>query len=696
MAAPTSLQQSITMLKGVGPKLAEHLERIHIVTIQDLLFHLPLRYEDRTRISTINEARPGDRVLIEGVIQSAAIAGKRRANLACRLEDDTGAITLRFFHFNKWQREKLTEGTWLRCFGEVRANFHGALEMMHPEYRDKSRVDELAVTDTLTPIYPATKGLQQATLRKLVAQAITLLTADAACVELLPNEILEQFSLPSITQALLFMHNPPADTNLAQIVEGKHPAQHRLAFEELLAHQLSLQKLRYDIREQPALNLTCANTLAQQLRASLPFQLTSAQQRVLEEINADTQTGTPMLRLVQGDVGCGKTIVAALAMLSAVELGYQATMMAPTELLVEQHWRNLSSWLEPLGVTLVCLTGRTAGKARTEILEQIANGQAQVVVGTHALFQADIEFQKLALLVIDEQHRFGVGQRLALKEKGAFDGLQPHQLIMTATPIPRTLAMTAYSDLDVSVIDELPPGRTPVNTILVPAERREQLIARVQANCQEKKQAYWVCTLIAESEALQCQAAENTAQELATLLPELKIGLVHGRQKADEKEAIMRAFKNADIDLLVATTVIEVGVDVPNASLMIIENPERLGLSQLHQLRGRVGRGSTESHCVLLYKGPLSKMAQERLSEMRATTDGFAIAQKDLEMRGPGEVLGTRQAGLIRFRVADLARDSALLPDTQLASQLLVQNHPSCIEPLTHRWLSGALEFAQV
>ncbi|MGM0594367.1 MAG: ATP-dependent DNA helicase RecG, partial [Pseudomonadota bacterium] len=665
----------VSQLRGVGPRLAERLENLEIRTVQDLLFHLPLRYQDRTRIHPIGSLRPGDEVQVEGEVQLSEIKFGRRRMLLTRISDGSGSLTLRFFHFSNAQKENLAQGVRLRCFGEVRRG-SATLEMVHPEFRRLSDTDMQQVDEHLTPIYPATEGLQQTSLRKLVEQAITLLREQqVSLTEWLPPSLLPP-GMPTLADALLMLHHPPPDIALATLAEGEHPAQQRLAFEELLAHQLSLRLLRQTMVRHPAPPLRGDGSLRKRFNAALPFALTAAQRRVCDEIRHDLEQATPMQRLVQGDVGSGKTVVAALAALQAVESGHQAAVMAPTELLAEQHYRNMCQWLEPLGLEVAWITGRLKAKQRREMLAAVESGSAAVVVGTHALFQAEVSFAGLGLVIVDEQHRFGVHQRLALREKGVQQGSHPHQLIMTATPIPRTLAMTAYADLDLSIIDELPPGRTPVATVALSDERREDVIRRVAAACAEGRQAYWVCTLIEESESLQCQAAEETAEQLQQLLPQLRIGLVHGRMKAAEKEAVMGAFKAAELELLVATTVIEVGVDVPNASLMIIENAERLGLAQLHQLRGRVGRGSNKSSCVLMYHPPLSQLARERLAVMRETNDGFAIARKDLEIRGPGEVLGTRQTGMLQLKIADLQRDQALLPQVGSSAERLLAHYP--------------------
>ena len=686
-------QICVSRLKGVGQAMQQKLEKLGLATLQDLLFHLPLRYQDRTRIVPIAQLRPGDEAVIEGQLVSCDLVMGRRRSLQCKLRDASGTATLRFFHFSAAQKNNLKPGISLRCFGEARVGRTG-LELYHPEYRSSDGGELDPVEQTLTPIYPATEGLTQARIRGLCGQALEWLERQHGLVEWLPEPLLDRFDLTELNAAVRYLHHPPVDADQWQLREARHPAQRRLAFEELLAHQLSLLKLRAQQQQHAAPGLARGGALINDFLQQLPFTLTGAQQRVWQEVSRDLAQPIPMLRLVQGDVGSGKTVVSALAALQAIEQGYQAAVMAPTEILAEQHLLNFSTWLEPLGVRVEWLAGKLKGKKRSEALKRIATGAAQLVVGTHALFQDEVEFNHLGAVVIDEQHRFGVHQRLALREKGR-DGVVPHQLIMTATPIPRTLTMSAYADLDCSVIDELPPGRTPVNTVLIADERRAEVVERVRSACGEGRQAYWVCTLIEESEALECQAAEVTAEALAQALPQLRIGLVHGRMKAADKAAVMEQFKAAELDLLVATTVIEVGVDVPNASLMIIENPERLGLAQLHQLRGRVGRGSVASHCVLMYHKPLSQQGRERLRVMRETSDGFKIAEKDLELRGPGEVLGTRQTGMMQFRIADLERDAdLLLPVKQAAAELQAQ--PQACAALVRRWLAQGEQYGNV
>ena len=686
----------VSALRGVGPSIAERVGRIGIRSIQDALFHLPLRYQDRTRVLPIGSLGAGDQAVIEGEIDHAQVKLGRRRSFLVHLADGTGGIILRFFHFSAAQQQALLRGVRLRCFGEVRAG-PTQLEMIHPEYRRVGEAEVGAVEETLTPIYPSTEGVQQPTWRRLTTAALERIgPAGEGLAEWLPVELLESLRLPRLAEALHYLHRPPPDAPIDQLQSGEHPAQRRLAFEELLAHQLGLRRLRARQRQRPAPRLAPGGPLVPRLLEALPFRLTGAQQRVWREIATDLDGEHPMLRLVQGDVGSGKTVVAALAALRAVEAGQQAALMAPTELLAEQHLRNLTGWLAPLGVEVHGLTGRLRAAARRAVLEAVEAGRAQVVVGTQALFQEGVGFASLGLVVVDEQHRFGVHQRLALHDKGARRGRVPHQLVMTATPIPRTLAMTAYADLDLSVVDELPPGRTPVRTVAIADSRRDEVVARIREACAAGRQAYWVCTLIEESEALQCRAAEDAAAMLVEAAPNLRIGLIHGRLRPGEKEELMTRFKMGEVDLLVATTVIEVGVDVPNASLMVIENPERLGLAQLHQLRGRVGRGAVESHCVLLYHAPLGEGARERLAVMRETTDGFVIAQQDLELRGPGEVLGTRQTGEMAFRIADLLRDQQMVPQVQRAADLILSHYPERVDPLIRRWVGDRSRYASV
>lgn len=687
----------VTALPGVGARIAERLARVGISTVRDLLFHLPLRYEDRARVVPIAELRVGDQALIEGDVSGAEVGYGRRRSLRVWLSDRSGkGIMLRFFHFSPQQAATLGPGTVLRCYGEVRQGPQ-SLEMVHPEYRFASESSgPSAVSNALTPVYPSTEGLQQNTLNALTEHALARLAGPDFLPELLPAELLSEQGLPTLADALRYIHRPPTDAPLDALAERQAPAFRRIAFEELLAHQITLRRLRRASRDARAPVLDGDGSLSGRLVAALPFDLTPAQRRVHGEIAFDLRRPHPMSRLLQGDVGSGKTVVAALAALQAIEAGYQVALMAPTELLSEQHRRSLAGWLDPLGLAPLWLAGRHKGRERGALVERIASGEARLVVGTHTLFQEEVAFDALGLVIVDEQHRFGVHQRMRLRDKGARAGLRPHQLIMTATPIPRSLAMTYYADLDLSVIDQLPPGRVPIKTVAVPDDRRGEVIERVRDACVGGRQAYWVCTLIDESEVLECQAAENTAQTLAEALPELRVGLAHGRMKASEREAVMGRFAAGELDLLVATTVIEVGVDVPNASLMIIENPERLGLAQLHQLRGRVGRGTLASHCVLLYHAPLSRQARDRLAILRETTDGFEIARRDLQMRGAGEVLGTRQAGEVRFRVADPTKDDKLLADARMAAEFMLDHFPHRVEALIERWFDARTDYGAV
>ncbi|HLT13297.1 MAG TPA: ATP-dependent DNA helicase RecG [Marinobacter sp.] len=684
---------SVTQIKGVGSALAEKLAKLGIHSMQDLLFHLPYRYEDRTRVVPMGSLRIGDIAVVEGEVMKTDLVMGRRRSLQVTLRDNSGFLVMRFFHFNAAQKNQLSEGALVRCFGEVRPGRAG-YEFYHPEYQVNPPPMPSASEATLTPVYPLTEGIQQPRVRSLCQQALQYLDRHPI-KDWLPPELLADYQLPGITDAVKLVHSPPAGAPVNQLVEGRHPAQQRLVMEELLAHQLSLLQVREQIQARAALPLLPTGDLTRRFLEELPFSLTGAQRNVVGEIRQDLSQPIPMLRLVQGDVGSGKTVVAALAALQSVGAGAQVALMAPTEILAEQHYNNFRGWLEPMGIQLAWLSGKVKGKARLQALEAVASGTAQVAIGTHALFQDDVQFQRLALVIVDEQHRFGVHQRLALREKGVGSALAPHQLIMTATPIPRTLAMSAYADLDTSIIDELPPGRKPIETIVLPDSRREDIIERVRSACREGRQAYWVCTLIEESEALQCQAAEVTAQELSERLSDLKVGLVHGRLKAQEKAEVMERFKNGELDLLVATTVIEVGVDVPNASLIIIENPERLGLAQLHQLRGRVGRGEQASFCVLMYHPPLSNNGKARLQALRDSQDGFVIAEKDLEIRGPGEVLGTRQTGLMQFRLANFERDKGWIePIRKMAPGLM--KHPRAVDALIRRWLGEKIRYGEV
>jgi ATP-dependent DNA helicase RecG len=631
---------------------------------------------------------------VSGEVLLAETVYRGRRNLLVRIGDGTGQLTLRFFHFSRQQVAQFRPGVRLTCFGEARKGASG-LEMIHPEYRVLRENQDAAINDSLTAIYPATEGVQQGRLRNLTDQALHMMRRQPP-EELLPAEVRDRLNLPQLTDAVDYLHRPPADADVASLLAGNHPCQQRLAFEELLAHYMSLRRLRALANTESSPALSAGTEEVTRFVSNLPFELTGAQQRVVDEILADLAQPHPMMRLIQGDVGSGKTVVAAIACLKAIACGVQAAIMAPTELLAEQHWRSFGDWFRPLGVEPAWLSGSQRGGARRAAQEAIADGSASLVVGTHALFQEGVEFHNLALVVIDEQHRFGVHQRVALREKGVGAAGHPHQLVMTATPIPRTLAMAAYADLDTSIIDELPPGREPVSTIAVPETRRDEIVGRVRDACRSGQQAYWVCPLIEESDVLDFEAAEASYRMLTEALPEVRVGLVHGRMRPAEKERGMQAFKDGQIQLLVATTVIEVGVDVPNASLMIIENAERMGLSQLHQLRGRVGRGTRQSHCVLLYKPPLGELARSRLAVLRDTNDGFLVAQRDLELRGPGELLGTRQTGLPDYRIANLVRDADLMPAVQSAAAMIASAAPAREEAIVRRWLGDAGRYGKV
>lgn len=683
--------EPVSVLSGVGPALLETLAKLGIEHVQDLWFHLPLRYEDRTRITPIAELVAGDAAQVEGVIEAVESGFRYRPQLRIALGDASHAtLLLRFFHFRRQQVEQFKPGLRVRCYGQVRHGQHG-LEIVHPQYRLLQ--GPAPIEDALTPVYPATEGLGQLRLRGLIDKALARLP-ESSRLELVPAEWLAPLDLMSLREALLMVHRPPPDADVGALLAGRHPAQQRLAFEELLAHHLSLKRMRARVRRRRAPALPVDAKLEARFLAALPFALTRAQRRVADEVAADLAKRVPMLRLVQGDVGSGKTVVAALAALHAVAHGCQTALMAPTELLAEQHLRSFRAWFEPLGIEVVWLAGKVTGRARTAALARLAAG-APVAVGTHALMQEGVEFNRLGLAIVDEQHRFGVQQRMDLRDKGAARGEAPHQLVLTATPIPRTLAMSAYADLDVSSIDELPPGRTPVQTVALSNTRRDEVIERIRAACNEGRQVYWVCTLIEDSDLLQAQAAEVAHAQLCAALPGTAVGLVHGRLKPRDKQAAMAAFKDGRIALLVATTVIEVGVDVPNASLMVIENAERLGLAQLHQLRGRVGRGALASSCVLLYQSPLSGLAKARLQTLRETTDGFRIAEADLRLRGPGELLGTRQTGQAGFRIADVVRDAALLPAVQRVGAAMLRGQPALAGRLIERWVGAAARFAE-
>ena len=692
------LSQSVGVLSGVGAQTLNRLEKLGIRVIGDLIFHLPHRYEDRTRIYPIASLMPGMMVLISGWVEFVDVLPRGRKSLVCRMADDTSSITLRFFHFNAHQHNQLKPGTLIGCFGEVRQGFNG-LEILHPDYRIITHRDVDITESRLTPVYPLTEGIGQTALRKIVKQAINLCNKNTELLmDWVPEKVLKQHAYPTLAAAINTLHAPDEMISVEALQNGNVPALKRLAFEELLAHHLSLRTSRNKAKQWQAPCFNGANQpiVIEQFLKTLPFSLTGAQQRVIKEIEVDCTSLQPMMRLVQGDVGSGKTVVSAYAALLALSAGYQVAVMAPTELLAEQHMRNFSVWFAGFNTQVVFLTGQVKGNARKEILQGLADGSVGIIIGTHALFQESVNFKRLGLIIIDEQHRFGVNQRMALRDKGQQGNMRPHQLVMTATPIPRTLAMLQYSDLDVSIIDELPPGRKPIITSVIPAERRVDVIDRINSWVEKGRQVYWVCTLIEESEVLECEAAEKTAELLTLALPKVRVALIHGRMKSADKELVMQAFKYHQVDLLVATTVIEVGVDVPNAGLMVIENPERLGLSQLHQLRGRVGRGDGDSYCLLMYQTPLSDVARQRLGILRDSNDGFVIAEKDLELRGPGEVMGTRQTGAISFRIADLARDADLLDTVHEIAEDIFTNSPQVIQPLCDRWLGASTDYAEV
>ena len=686
---------SLTTLKGVGPSLERKFKQLGIHNLKDLLFHLPFRYEDRTKIIPINSLKLGDRVQVSGEIISNNIIFGRRRSLQCVLGDKTGFISLRFFHFSSAQRDSLAPGKFLCCYGDIRRGRKG-FEIYHPEYREITNSDDILSESTLTPIYPTVDGIQQKRLRGFVRQGMELLGETYELIDLLPPKILRNYQLCGLIDAIKMLHNPPTCLDLETLNAGISPFQQRLAFEELLAHRLCMRKFRQIPDQKSAPSFKISKELNEQFLDQLPFELTNGQKLASEEIARDLTQVTSMLRLLQGDVGSGKTVVAALSSLQAINSDFQVALMAPTEILAEQHFHSFKQWFEPLGIEVGWLSGRLKGTKRKEALRKLVSGSYQILIGTHALFQKDVIYKKLGLIIIDEQHRFGVHQRLSLRNKANRSEIQPHQLVMTATPIPRTLAMSVYADLDSTVIAELPPGRVPVNTAIISSQRRNEIIKRIRSACVDGSQVYWVCTLIEESETLECEAAEATATNLVKYLEGINIGLIHGRMKVEEKNRIMTDFKSGKVQLLVATTVIEVGVDVPNASLMVIENAERLGLAQLHQLRGRVGRGSSQSHCILLYQSPLSRDSKIRLTVLRDSNDGFYIAEKDLELRGPGQVLGTNQAGLMSFKIADLQRDALLLEDVKTSSELLLKNHQNEVESLIRRWISDREEYVNV
>lgn len=689
------LQYSVQELKGVGQQLAARLANLEIKTFQDILFHLPVKYVDRTRIHPLSTVRIDDLVVFEGQIEKVSVVPKPKRSLIIKITDGTASAELRFFYFNLNQQKQLKPGLTIRCFGQVRRNKHG-LQFIHPEYKIIEPDVILPVEEYLTPIYPATEGISQKLLRNLVQQVLTLLSPIQSALEILPEKIRTDLAFMPLIDSLQQVHFPTPECYKHILNTGYHPAQRRLAFEELLAQHVILRQKRLRSHQQLAIAINSNNLLLKKLLAKLPFELTNAQHNTIKVILQDLAKAAPMLRLVQGDVGSGKTLVAIAAALAVIESGLQVAFMAPTEILAEQHYQNIKYWLDNLNIPVACLTGKLTAKDKTEINNNLEAGVIKLIIGTHALFQDSVNFNNLGLVIIDEQHRFGVAQRLALNKKGNINNVLPHQLILTATPIPRTLAMTFYADLDYSIIDELPPGRKPITTIMVSAERRTEILTRIKSICAQGQQVYWVCTLIEESETIDCTAAEKACLDLQQQLPELNLALIHGKLKPGDKANIMADFKLGAINLLVATTVIEVGVDVPNASLMVIENPERLGLAQLHQLRGRVGRGNNQSFCVLLYKKPLGAKAAQRLQFLRDSQDGFALAEFDLKLRGPGEVFGTRQSGLSNLRIADLIRDQDLLPKVSIVAEQLLQDYNEVIPSLLRRWVREQVQFAAV
>ena len=695
MPAPKQVPVKSTKPAKAASRLEDRLARLGLKSDMDLVLHLPMRYEDETEVVEISQAgfMSGSPAQVEGVVTSCDVQYRPRRQLVVTMEDASGALVMRFLNFYGSQTKQFTVGNRIRARGEVRHGFLGT-EMVHPNY--KVVTEGAPLPDVLTPVYPAGEGVSQTALRRAIADAMARLDWQ----DTLPPALLESLQLMPFEQAVRLLHNPPADVDETALEDRSHPAWVRMKFDELLAQQLSLKRAQDARRAKGAVPLRVMGTLSQAFLAGLPFDLTGAQQRVLDEIRADLRASYPMQRLLQGDVGSGKTVVAALAAAQAIDSGYQAALMAPTEILAEQHFRKIAAWMAPLGVKVAWLTGSLKKKEKLEAQALIESGEAQLVIGTHALIQDAVQFSRLGLVIVDEQHRFGVGQRLALRNKGRDGSVDeatvPHQLMMSATPIPRTLAMTYYADLEVSVIDELPPGRTPIVTRVIDQNRRDEVIARVHAAAQEGRQVYWVCPLIEESEALQLQTATDTHATLAEALPDLNVGLVHGRMKPAEKQAVMESFIRADTQVLVATTVIEVGVDVPNASLMVIEHAERFGLSQLHQLRGRVGRGSAASVCVLLYQSPLGQVARQRLGTMRSTTDGFEIARRDLEIRGPGEFLGARQSGQALLRFADLETDQWLVEEARDQAQRLLREDLATVAAHLARWLGSKEDYLRV
>ena len=696
-STPDPAVAALRALSGVGPRVCEKLARLGITRIDHLLLHLPRTYEDRTQLVSLDALRPGTRCMVEGIVQDARVEFYGGRRLRVKLADDSpGMLELCFMRFSTFQQEQLVPGARVRCFGEVKL-WRRTFRMFHPEYELVTPDSPPGAAASLTPVYPATEGLAQISLRKLIRRALEWAEAHPAQLEHPAwEDLFKNQSLPGFTEALRHLHEPDVGLSVESLLSESDPARQRLIVEELTAYHLSFIRLRSRAEHRLADPFSGGDELIRQFLERLPFPLTRAQERVIEEIRQDLARNHPMMRLLQGDVGSGKTIVALVAALCVTASDAQVAVMAPTELLAEQHYRSFWEWLFPLNIPVAFLSSSQTRKRREEEKARIRSHEARIVIGTHALIQEDVSFDRLGLLIIDEQHRFGVHQRLALRRKGEDEKTHPHQLIMTATPIPRSLAMTFYADLDASILDEMPPGRKPVKTAVMAEDRRDELMQRIREACGEGRQAYWVCTLVEESEVLQCEAAESTWNRLRRALPELEVGLIHGRMKAPDKDRVMQRFKNGEVQLLVATTVIEVGVDVPNASLMVIENAERLGLAQLHQLRGRVGRSSEQSSCVLLYKSPLSENARTRIQIMRETNDGFEIARRDLRLRGPGQLLGVRQAGEMVFRVADLSRDEQQLQRVQRIAQDFIRKDPDAVEPIIERWLGDSRNLGSV
>ena len=684
---------AINNLKGVGPKSTQSLHNLGIFSISDAAFHLPFRYEDRSFITKIGEANYQTPVLIEGEIMKSTVVFRGRRMLFSEIYDGTGKLTMRMFNFAMAQHKALEEGKMIRCFGTITPGPNGK-QMIHPQYQVFEKEDSIDIEKNLTPIYPTTSGLQQNKLRKIIEDSLDFCDKNNILKEESRNKNYSEHG--NLLETLKFLHKPPVDTNLNELISGKHPAQQALIKEELVAHMLCAGILKNELEGRKGPLMKEISLDEDGFLDSLPFSMTKAQNRVWEEIKNDLTSNLPMRRLLQGDVGSGKTLIGALAALHAQSNGWQTALLCPTEILAEQHFESFKGWFDSIGIRVSLLTGSTKTKDRKLITDNLKKGEIDIIVGTHAIFQHSIEFKNLGLTVIDEQHRFGVHQRFSMLEKGGDGSISPHQLIMTATPIPRTLAMTVYGSLETSIIDELPPGRNPVQTSSRPNSLREKVIKRVEEVCLAGKRAYWVCTLIEESDELEAKSAEELYSEISDSLPRIKVGLVHGRLKKDKKDSVIEKFRNGEIQLLVCTTVIEVGVDVPDATLMIIENPERLGLSQLHQLRGRVGRkANTESHCLLLHKEPLSNLAEERIETMKKTNDGFQIAEKDLELRGAGDIYGLRQSGLMDLKIANPIRDSNLLIEAQEEALDLGKNDKAFSKILVDRWIGNRVDYSE-